>query len=1087
MLGLIANATVAAAQAGAKAGFDWFATKAYEQTKPLCSEFLEGDPTVQKALCLALRAVVGADEKEWKAQLQQNIGDVIGKLDQINNNVTVISNNVNKLLNEMALLHLEINEVAVGSAAYSAIQAIRVAYGGFKTLMQNLPNLSRGDARAANFFNNVLHSEKLQDKIDTIFNALIYSVAGKACLLRNIVAQIGLKGRGINLLRAYDLYEEYVTSIIIDLLKGNMVVESAVLYFEAVTQDSRLARPRPLPFSTREWKDKWEAQLEDLIDNFNTNLEWFVLTRYTEEAKGINPFFLPADARRVFWCADAFCSRYTGKYGLKGRIFDMGGQFAGTVLLNDGTSAVARRFDLQIEEKLDYWSATGTSTPKVYDKIDFSDIWTVHRFHMPAAKVGNNAFETVLPYAPPPIEIETLENIPGRPAFGSFVEVARAGGGFAFFSGNWVEGHDNDDSSNQDASANKDIAKVTEYRALSDYTIRDGDILIAVKRPEVGLAKGGRLHRLSEIRADADQLKGRTETHLTGSFRTWLQTTKTITFPALSNEHVHMVVSLATALHPLTDFPGAGKLNEWLKGPVGRVTQPTTDITDADIRDQQVIAGVNYDSFRIAPRYPSQGCNVEGGMCLVPVAGEPWEFAHAENPNAWQISRAYTGCGPEDRGVFREQATEARIRTRSFLFPNTPAKGLKFRFQAFYDLSIETFGAEPTTPFAVYARGALDNVHFELMSGQMGARGPVALNSLLNQAECRCFGFDYDSGFYPVNSTRKGKLDHVIAYSPGPGGFIGAYGRDRGFRFSQREFIWGKIGSDYVGNAEDRVLAFDYNGTGRSDHLVFHRPSTGRICVVANKGGTFLPVHEELINSPDPADRIFAFDFNSRGRLDHLVIYTPGAGRFSMIQMTTMNEIRVFDKSYGDPANSGIPWDIHGLTRGWRDLKNTNDRMIAFDYNGTGKLDHLLSYRPGSGEIAIFKKHIYGGPFAMVWSNTGIVRYDLRSTADRAFAFDYDGSGKLDHLVLYRPGTGSFCIVKKNSGISAPFSSVYHEIDPGHGIGGCDLKSTADRAFAFDYNGSGKLDHLFLYRPGTGTLWVVKKNPDGSFSKIFPA
>ena len=40
-----------------------------------------------------------------------------------------------------------------------------------------------------------------------------------------------------------------------------------------------------------------------------------------------------------------------------------------------------------------------------------------------------------------------------------------------------------------------------------------------------------------------------------------------------------------------------------------------------------------------------------------------------------------------------------------------------------------------------------------------------------------------------------------------------------------------------------------------------------------------------------------------------------------------------------------------------------------------------------------------------------IVGFDLLSPADRVFAYDYDSSGKLDHLVLvlYRPGTGSVC------------------------------------------------------------------------------
>jgi hypothetical protein len=45
---------------------------------------------------------------------------------------------------------------------------------------------------------------------------------------------------------------------------------------------------------------------------------------------------------------------------------------------------------------------------------------------------------------------------------------------------------------------------------------------------------------------------------------------------------------------------------------------------------------------------------------------------------------------------------------------------------------------------------------------------------------------------------------------------------------------------------------------------------------------------------------------------------------------------------------------------------------------------------------------------------------------------------------------------------------------PGNGIGGYDLKDDRDRAFAFDYDGRGKLDHPVLYRPGTGTIWILK-------------
>src|SRR5258708_6884820 len=170
---------------------------------------------------------------------------------------------------------------------------------------------------------------------------------------------------------------------------------------------------------------------------------------------------------------------------------------------------------------------------------------------------------------------------------------------------------------------------------------------------------------------------------------------------------------------------------------------------------------------------------------------------------------------------------------------------------------------------------------------------------------------------------------------------------------------------------------------------------------------------------------------------------------------------------------------------GGYDLGSTAERVFAFDYNSSGKLDHLALYRPGKGTIWILKNT--NGQFAAVYApgapGNGIGGYELPDAGDRGFAFGYAGSGKLDHLVLYRPGTGTLWILKNTNG---QFSPVYAQGSPGNGIGGYDLKYTADREFAFDYDGSGKLDHLALYRPGTGTIWILK-NTNGQFSPVYAA
>ena len=336
--------------------------------------------------------------------------------------------------------------------------------------------------------------------------------------------------------------------------------------------------------------------------------------------------------------------------------------------------------------------------------------------------------------------------------------------------------------------------------------------------------------------------------------------------------------------------------------------------------------------------------------------------------------------------------------------------------------------------------------------------GGYDLRSPADQA----FAFDYDSS---------GKLDHLALYRPGTGTIWIL--KNAGGNFSpvyQQGDPGNGIGGYDLRSPADQAFAFDYDSSGKLDHLALYRPGTGTIWILKNAGGNFSPVYQQGdpgngIGGYDlrsPADQAFAFDYDSSGKLDHLALYRPGTGTIWILKNAGGNFSPVYQQ--GDPGN-GI---------GGYDLRSPADQAFAFDYDSSGKLDHLALYRPGTGTIWILKNA--GGNFSPVYQQgdpgNGIGGYDLRSPADQAFAFDYDGSGKLDHLALYRPGTGTIWILKNAGG---NFSPVYQQGDPGDGIGGYDLRSPADQAFAFDYDGSGKLDHPSLYRPGTGTIWILKK------------
>lgn len=287
------------------------------------------------------------------------------------------------------------------------------------------------------------------------------------------------------------------------------------------------------------------------------------------------------------------------------------------------------------------------------------------------------------------------------------------------------------------------------------------------------------------------------------------------------------------------------------------------------------------------------------------------------------------------------------------------------------------------------------------------------------------------------------------------------------------------IGGYDLKSPADRAFAFDYDHSGKLDHIALYRPRTGTFWILKNAAGTFSPVYHQGdpgtgiggYDLKSAADRSFAFDYNHSGCQDHIALYRPGTGTFWILK----NEQGTFSPVYhqGDPG-SGI---------GGFDMKSPADRAFAFDYDHSGKLDHIALYRPATGTFWILKNN--AGTFSPVFHQgdpgTGIGGYDLKSAADQAFAFDYEHSGKQDHIALYRPGTGTFWILKNTAGT---FTPVYHQGDPGTGIGGYDLKSGADRALAYDFDGSGKKDHIALYRPATGTFWVLK-NSGGAFVPVY--
>jgi hypothetical protein len=323
---------------------------------------------------------------------------------------------------------------------------------------------------------------------------------------------------------------------------------------------------------------------------------------------------------------------------------------------------------------------------------------------------------------------------------------------------------------------------------------------------------------------------------------------------------------------------------------------------------------------------------------------------------------------------------------------------------------------------------------------------------------------------FPFDYTGSGHEDYMVFYRPGTG-VIYIIQNLLGGPPATFKAVWQSttgIGGYDLMSPADRVVPFDYNGSGKQDHLLCYRPGTGIVQILASTSLGWLPVYKSTtgIGGYDlmsTNDIIVPFDYNGSGTADHLLLYRPGTGVVWIVEHTN-KVLAGFDPVY--QSNDGI---------GWYDLMSTRDRIVPYDAMSTGLNDHLVAYRLGKGVIYIIQNN--DGVFSPTFqSSNGLATYDLLSVWDVLLPFDNDHSGKLDHLLCYRPGYGVAYI------ISWDFNTVFASTI---GIGAYDLRSTSDKIYPFDYFNAGKLDHLVLYRPGTGVIYILQHQVDGFFPTVY--
>ncbi|KAF7558265.1 hypothetical protein G7Z17_g44 [Cylindrodendrum hubeiense] len=357
----------------------------------------------------------------------------------------------------------------------------------------------------------------------------------------------------------------------------------------------------------------------------------------------------------------------------------------------------------------------------------------------------------------------------------------------------------------------------------------------------------------------------------------------------------------------------------------------------------------------------------------------------------------------------------------------------------------------------------------------------VVFSPMLNQGDPGqgMGGFDLGSprdAIFSYDYNSWGKKDHLVIIRPGTG-TCWILRNDRGVFtpvYQQGDPGTGIGGFDLL-SSNDKGFAFDYNKSGNADHLVFYRPGSGAIYIIKRVGDKFEPVYAQGeggsgiggFNLMSTSDLMFPFDYEGSGFTDHLAIYTPGTGTFWILR-NDFNGVWTPVYQMGSPG-TGI---------GGFNLLSSADRAFAFDYNSSEKLDHIVLYRPGTGTIWILANvnKTFVPVFKVSDPGVGIGGFNLADSRNVVLAYDWDSTGRNDHLALYTPGSGTFWVLERQDGGDG-WKPVFNEGAPGNGVGGYDLSVSQDKVFAFDYTGSKREDHLVLYRQtGTGTVWILKQH-----------
>ena len=394
--------------------------------------------------CGAFASLSGQDKKEWEERVTYNLAKIREELDNIKNGIAEIQRQQETIYNQNSQVLVRLNEIGPETIIGKNVSRIRTIWDDqFTPTFTGQRQFTRD--RMIAFANQVIFSDHVDKRLGEINDQLTRSQFGNDTLLRSYAKRMKLQAEGKNDNRldpAYDYLESVVDGLLADERRGFEMYMWATKTLETECGvNNNCADFKAVPHTEAEYRAVFAKYVEAQLTELNAALEWSVLAASDPHSRNAN--FLHPDAERLFARADLFTSaQLGGPLGVRGRIISMGDGFDGKFQVgNKVLTPVGAVTEVATSAgPVDWWKST--TSPQAYDEIRFSDRWKVYHYYEPndlTVQSGAHNTQTSLPYKPLYVTVKGVDEGSVKGLFGSFTAIQRAGGGYAFLSGDWTQ------------------------------------------------------------------------------------------------------------------------------------------------------------------------------------------------------------------------------------------------------------------------------------------------------------------------------------------------------------------------------------------------------------------------------------------------------------------------------------------------------------------------------------------------------------------------------------------------------------------------------------------------------------------------